>query len=186
MTRRAYGLTLLACVAGAGLALWAVTRTWSVEVTARTGMSALRTVRTGADVAPWVAGLALACLAGAGALLATAGRVRRVVGVLLALAGAGVTAGVVVGRAGLDPGTAGPGGTLWPVAGALGGALVVLGGVTAARYGQHWPAMSARYDRKSPAVPSAARAAAPARPADHPLDHRAAWDALDRGDDPTT
>jgi uncharacterized membrane protein (TIGR02234 family) len=194
MSRRSYVLTLLACLAGAGLAVYAATRTWSLQVVTRPGMSDLRTARTGADVEPWLIGLALVALAGTGALLATAGRLRRGLGGLLALVGAGVTAGAIIGRAGLDTGAAG-GGTLWPIACALGGAIITLGGVTAARLGHRWPGMSARYERR-PAPPLETRPSAPSRPlatAGHeppvpqPLpDHRAAWDALDRGDDPTT
>jgi uncharacterized membrane protein (TIGR02234 family) len=172
MKRRSYLLTLVACLAGAGLAAYAATRVWSVDVVTRPGMSDLRTTRTGADLEPWLIGLAVVALAGTGALLATHGRVRRGLGVLLALAGAGVVAGAIAGRVGLEAGSASP---VWPIACALGGAIVVAGGVTAARFGHQWPAMSARYERR------------PARtaPADTPADHRAAWDALDRGDDPT-
>jgi uncharacterized membrane protein (TIGR02234 family) len=172
--RRSYVLTLLAALAGSALALYAITRTWSVHLTPRVGLSDLREARTGTDVEPWVTGLAVVALAGTGALLATSGWVRRALGVLLALAGAGVTAGAIIGRAGLDPGSVGAGGTLWPIACAAGGLIIVLGGVTAFRQGHRWPGMSARYERKPAPAPTAT------------ADHRATWDALDRGDDPTT
>ncbi len=175
MNRRPYLLTLVACLAGAGLAAYAATRVWSVTVVTRPGLSDLRTERTGADIEPWLIGLALVALAGTGALLATHGRVRRGLGVLLALTGAGVAVGAVAGRVGLNVGAAGSGGTVWPIACALGGAIIVAGGLTAARLGHRWPAMSARYERRPPP---------PASP-ETPADHRAAWDALDRGDDPT-
>jgi uncharacterized membrane protein (TIGR02234 family) len=187
--KRTYAVTLIACLAGAGLALYAATRTWSVHVTPRVGISPLRTARTGADLEPWVAGLAVVALAGTGALLATRGTVRRALGVLLTLAGLGVLIGAIVGRAGLDRGTASP---IWPVACAAGGVVIAAGGVLAVRHGHLWPAMSSRYERTP----------APRRPADRepptptgdisdspvgaPPDHRAAWEALDRGDDPTT
>lgn len=174
---RKLGVTVLTCAAGAGLALYAITRTWAVEVTTRPGLPELRTARTGTDVAPWVIGLALVALAGAGALVATRGTARRVLGVLLALAGAGVTAGAVVGRAGLEVGSAGAGGTLWPVVCVLGGLLVVAGGWQAARHGHEWPGMGARYERRPQA--------APPTDDDQRADTRAVWDALDRGDDPT-
>jgi hypothetical protein len=172
---------VLCCAVGAGLALYAVTRTWSEIVTARPGMSSLRAVRTGADVEGWVVGLALVALAGAGALLATRGLPRRVVGALLALAGFGIGAGAVAGRAGLQVGVAGAGATWWPAVCVLGGALIALGGLAAARHGHEWPGMGARYERHAPE----------SRPAhggdeDQRLDTRAAWDALDRGDDPTS
>ncbi|MGW4943653.1 Trp biosynthesis-associated membrane protein [Actinoplanes sp. NPDC004185] len=176
--RLAYAVLL--CAAGAGLAVYGVTRTWSEIVTARPGLSSLRDARTGADLEPWVIGLALVALAGAGALLATRGLLRRCLGGLLALVGAGVAAGAVAGRAGLDVGAAGTGATVWPVVCVLGGLLIVLGGVWAARSGHEWPSMGARYERRG-------AAAAPVTDADvdQRVDTRAAWDALDRGDDPT-
>jgi uncharacterized membrane protein (TIGR02234 family) len=195
MSRRSYFLSLVACLAGAAVALYAITRTWSVHLTPRTGMSPLRDARTGTDLEPWVTGLAVVALAGTGALLATAGRLRRVVGVLLGLAGLGVVIGAIAGRAGLDPGSA-TGGTTWPILCALGGLVIVAGGVTAARHGHRWPRMSARYDRKpvppprsgSPTEEQRDKPAAVADQRDKSaavVDHRAAWDALDRGDDPT-
>jgi hypothetical protein len=203
------------CLTGAGLALLAVTRVWSVQLTARPGLSDLRVVRTGGALAPWLPALALVGLAGVGALLATRGSARRVVGALVVAVGAGLTVGAGVTRAGLDPGAAGVGGTLWPVAAALGGMLVVAGGFRAVRAGHRWPAMGTRYDRAGPdrAGPDRAGAAPAGTPAGdapvdqqsdaersaadrqrgsdgqrrraEPVDTRAAWDALDRGDDPT-
>jgi uncharacterized membrane protein (TIGR02234 family) len=188
MNRRAYLLTLVACLVGAVLSVWSATRTWSLLVETRPGLSDLRTARTGTDVEPWLIGLALVALAGTGALLATHGWVRRVLGGLLALAGAGIVAGSIAGRAGLDVGRAG---SAWPVLCAIGGAFVVAGGVTAARLGHRWPGMSSRYERRPApsretkpgdrSEPSAAAGPEPLQPADH----RAAWEALDRGDDPT-
>jgi len=192
MNRRSYFLTLVACLGGAGLSVWSATRTWSLLVETRPGMSDLRTARTGADVEPWLIGLALVALAGTGALLATHGWVRRLLGGLLALAGAGVVAGSIAGRSGLDVGRAS---SAWPVLCAIGGAIIVAGGVTAARLGHRWPGMSSRYERRpvpardtragDPSDPSAASGSEPAGTPLEPADHRAAWEALDRGDDPT-
>jgi uncharacterized membrane protein (TIGR02234 family) len=174
--RLAYAVLL--CAAGAGLALYGVTRTWSVRVTARPGLPELREASTGAQVAPWAIGLALVALAGAGALIATRGLPRRVLGALLAVAGAGVAAGAIAGRAAVAPGGAGAGGTIWPVACVAGGLLVLAGGLWAARSGHEWPGMGARYERR-------AAAPQPGAAVDQRVDTRAAWDALDRGDDPT-
>ena len=174
---KALGRAVVLCLAGAGLALWAVTRVWSKSVTARTGLTDLRADHPGTDAAPLVLGLALVGLAGAGALLATRGVLRRILGALITLAGAGVVAGTIAGRAGLDIGSAGLGGTAWPVACALGGLLVIAGGWSAVRHGHEWPAMGARYER-------GATTPAPTG-GSGPVDARAAWDALDRGDDPT-
>jgi len=239
--------TVLLCAAGAGLACYGITRTWSEAVTTRPGLSSLRDARTGADLEPWVLGLALVALAGSGALLATRGTARRLLGGLLALVGLGVAVGAIAGRAGLDVGSAGDGATFWPAACVLGGALIVVAGLRAVRDGHRWPAMGARYERRPAAsgtgygtsagtgaasvrgaatgtlpgiaggtAPSTAAGIAPgaagaadgngsgsadgrgavpaAEPApgaaardreDQRMDTRAAWDALDRGDDPT-
>ena len=177
---RRLGSTVLLCAAGAGLAVYGVTRTWSEVVTARPGLSSLRDTRTGADLEPWVIGLALVALAGAGALPATRGLTRRLLGGLLTVVGAGVAAGAIAGRAGLDVGSAGAAATFWPVVCVLGGLLIVLGGLSAARSGHQWPAMGARYERRGVAPADAEQAGV-----DQRVDTRAAWDALDRGDDPT-
>jgi hypothetical protein len=212
----------IACLAGAGLALFGATRVWSVQVTPRRGLSELRTAATGVDAQPWLIALALIALAGAGAMLATRGAVRRGLGVLIMAVGVGVAVVAVAGRAGTDAGAAGAGATVWPIACVLGGALVVLAGLGAARQGHRWPVMGARYERRpvprsadrlddhsgpSPAAgPDAgAGSGGAAEPGDRPVEHggradgglaaggateapvdtRAVWDALDRGDDPT-
>jgi hypothetical protein len=143
-----------ACLAGAGLAVYGATRVWSVEVTPRPGLSDLRAPATGADAQPWLIALALIGLAGAGALLATRGTARRGLGVLLMIVGAGVALAAIIGRAGTDAGAAGAGAAVWPIACVLGGALIVLAGLGAARRGHTWPVMGARYERRP--VPSSA------------------------------
>jgi hypothetical protein len=147
--QRQLGSSVVACLAGAGLAAYGATRVWSVEVTERPGLTALRATTTGAAVAPWLIGLALVALAGAGALLATRGLARRLLGILLAMTGVGLIVAAITGRAGLDPGAAGAGATVWPIACVLGGGLVGWGGLGAARHGHRWPAMGSRYERRS-------------------------------------
>ncbi|MFC4064268.1 Trp biosynthesis-associated membrane protein [Actinoplanes subglobosus] len=171
---KTYFAAVASGLAGGGLALYAATRVWVAEVEQRPGLSDLRTEQTGADLQPWLIGLAVVALAGTGALLATRGVARRLLGGLLALAGAGVVVGAVLARAGADPGVASP---VWPIACACGGAAVVVGGVLAARHGHRWSAMSSRYERR-PAAPAEVETAGPAAGRD-------LWDALDRGEDPT-
>ncbi|WP_285471848.1 Trp biosynthesis-associated membrane protein [Actinoplanes sp. NBRC 101535] len=162
--------SLVACLAGGGLILWSVTRVWTVEVEQRTGLPELRTEQTGADLHPWLVGLALVALAGAGVLLVARGPVRRGLGGLISVVGTAMAAGAVVAWAGVASG-------VWPGGALLGSAVVVLGGVLAARHGDQWSGMSARYERStSTSVPVVNSPAS---------DTRAAWDALDRGDDPT-
>ncbi|MGR6321068.1 Trp biosynthesis-associated membrane protein [Micromonospora soli] len=175
--RRELTYAVLLCLAGAGLALWAVTRTWSVELTARGSLPPARHARTGVDLLPWVSALALVGLAGGGAVLATRGRVRRLLGGLLALVGLAVAAG---GGYGLTGSFEGGVSRQWPALVLAGGLVAAVGGALTAVRGAGWPAMGARYERP-------ARSAAPPG-ADRPAVERGtrdAWEALDRGEDPT-
>jgi hypothetical protein len=160
---RQLAYAVVACLAGAGLALFAATRTWVVEVAVRPGpLPPIRTARTGGDLVGWLPALALVGLAGAGALLATRAAARRAVGVLLVLTGLGIAAGAVTAAAGHDAQAT------WPVLCVVGGVVAAAVGLTATVRGGRWPAMGARYERPE------------ARPA-----ARSVWDALDRGEDPT-
>jgi hypothetical protein len=159
-----------AVVLGAGLALLAASRTWIVETEVRPApLPALREVRTGDALVPWLPALAYVALAGAGALLATRGPLRAVVGGLLVLSGVGLVAGALsqVGTAAAVP---------WPLAAAVGGLAVAVGGALTVARGRSWPGMAARYERP---------AAEPARPVQRTRSKAEIWDALDRGDDPT-
>jgi hypothetical protein len=153
--KRLRSIAVVACLAGAALALFATSRTWTVAVHPQPPpLPPLRTARTGAALHPWLPALCLVALAGAGALLATGPRGRVAVGVLLAACGTGIAVG----------GGAGGGGWGWLCA--AGGAVVAAAGVVAAVRGRRWPALGSRYER-------------PAKTGSH------IWDALDRGDDPT-
>jgi uncharacterized membrane protein (TIGR02234 family) len=239
---RSFVYALLLGIAGAALTLYAASRTWSLQVIVRPGLPDLRTARTGATEFPLLIGLALVGLAGAGALLATRGLTRRILGGLLAAVGAGLILESITGRIGLNAGRAGTAATIWSIACIVGGAMIVLGGLAAATQGHRWPTMGARYERRTVPPPatdpgansrplattgpnrgetpkphpnepnpaesadaqsgaesadaqSAAESAnaqsAAARSTDAqsasatPVDTRAVWDALDRGDDPT-
>lgn len=166
--RRQLAYAVVACLAGAGLALFAATRTWAVHETIRAApLPPLDETSTGSDLAPWLPPLALVGLAGAGAVLATRGAGRRLVGVLVCGCGLAVLAGAVRGI--LD-GT----GVGWPALAGLGGALLVAGGALTVLRGRDWPAMGSRYDAR---VSKDSR-----RP---PTDTLGTWTALDRGEDPT-
>ncbi|SCG63639.1 Trp biosynthesis-associated membrane protein [Micromonospora inositola] len=175
--RRELTYAVLLCLVGAGLACWAATRTWSVELTARGSLPPSRHARTGAELLPWLSALALVALAGGGAVLATRGRVRRLLGGLLTLLGLAVTAG---GGYGLTANFDGGVSRQWPALCLVGGLIAAAGGLVTALRGGDWPAMGARYER-------------PVRAAEQPTTDgpavgrgtRDAWDALDRGEDPT-
>lgn len=168
--RRGLATTAVVCAAGAGLVLLAATRGWQdVLVHQPAPLPAKTTHRSGAEIAPWLPALGVVALAGAGALFATRSALRLAVGVLLALAGAGITVAALVA---LGDGVR----LVWPLLCALGGLAVLAAGLVTVREGRSWPAMGARYDR--PAAPRT-------RP-DRPASQAELWDALDRGEDPTT
>jgi len=187
--KRELQLALLLVLAGACLVLLAAGRHWvDVLVPQAAPLSPRHAVSTGNDVVAALRPLGLVGLAGVAALAATRDRGRVVVGVLLLAAGAAVVAATVGAlrsgaRAALtDRPAAGapalPDGALgftgWPWPALVGGVLLALGGLAVAVRGRRWAALSARYD-----VPAARAQRPSARP------EVAAWDALDRGEDPT-
>jgi Tryptophan-associated transmembrane protein (Trp_oprn_chp) len=152
MTGRAALTRAVACCAvGSAVSIFAVTRTWAVQVQTRPApLSPLHVSRSGTYFVPLLSALALVGLAGTGALLATRGRWRRVVGVVIAIAGLGVLAAAVDGLVTVDGVR-----VLWPLLCVPAGLLLVAGGGWAAAQGAQWPAMGARYERG----PAARRAA---------------------------
>lgn len=193
--RRELAVAVSLCLLGAVLVLLASGRPWARAL-----------VEPGAPIAPEVApvpgrtltplpgSLGLLGLAAVAALLATRRAGRVVVGALLAVAGAAVV--VVSVRTGLDVGPAAVSalsraagtdaavsevdGTLWPYLSAAGGVLLAVAGLLSALRGRSWAGMSGRYDAPG-GGPASARASRPPRDPD-----AAAWDALDRGEDPTS
>ncbi|HVF19016.1 MAG TPA: Trp biosynthesis-associated membrane protein [Mycobacteriales bacterium] len=164
-------LAVVLAAAGAGIGLTAVGRTWVREESRVSAPSADRpdafvvttTTRSGADLAPGARALALVSLAGAAAVVGTRGRGRQVVGLVLFAAGAG--SALLAGRqlSGASTGAA--------AAAVVGGLLVAAAGGLAAARGAAWPGLGARYDAPASTAPRDVLADA--------------WDATDRGEDPT-
>ncbi|MFI6388368.1 Trp biosynthesis-associated membrane protein [Nonomuraea sp. NPDC050540] len=175
-----------ATAAGSLLVLLAAGRVWVRAAGTATGTGGVTAAGTGGDLSGGLTAVGLAALAGVVAVLATKGVMRRVVGALLGLCGAGLgwitfsalSPGSIAGWARNVPalhGVTDPAYTIemaWPVVAGVGAALVLVGGVMAVVRGGRWTAMSARYERR----PAGQR----------PADDRSMWDALDRGDDPTS
>jgi uncharacterized membrane protein (TIGR02234 family) len=169
--RRELTIAVVLATVGSALALLAASRTWVEIDTARPApLPAVHEARSGRDVVPWAAAMAFVGLAGGVALLATRRFGRLLVGALVALAGAIMVAGGVAGwlttgesfqRVDVSP--------LWPAVMVLGGVCALVAGGLAVVRGRQWAAMGAKYE-----APGSA-----AGPSD-------AWDALDRGEDPTT
>lgn len=175
-SRRQLAWAVLGCAAAAALIVVAAGRPWVAETVARPAPLPDETVsQSGGDLAAWLPAVGWVALAGAGALVATRGRVRQVVGVLLALAGLGAVLGVsVAGRQAV-----GDGGTLgWPVVALVSAVAVLAIGVLTVGRAAHWPAMGARYER------GRARREQPGTGAERSSEQM--WQALDRGEDPTT
>lgn len=192
--RRFGGVVVVLLLASLGV-LASYGATWAVAVVpvfagAEAGATAEREVRlTGRDLAPLGAAMAWVGLAAIAGLLATRTWGRRVTGFILVLAGgaAGVT-GLVFG---LTEAATGGGGTfvaaalgdaaeqaatevsvtIWWLPAAVSGLAMLACGLLAVLDGPAWPRLGARYSRSDGVIgaPSAA----------------AAWDALDRGEDPT-
>jgi Tryptophan-associated transmembrane protein (Trp_oprn_chp) len=167
-TRKGMTLVVVACLAASALVLLASSRVWGeVSVPRPAPLGPMLTKRTGSDFASWLPALGAVGLAGAGALVATRGIVRLVVGAVLLVSGVGV---VAVALPPLGSGAS----AFWPVLASLCGLVVAGAGVLALAAGRAWPAMGARYER--PAQKAAAR---------KPASQAELWDALDRGEDPT-
>ncbi|MGP3991449.1 TIGR02234 family membrane protein [Streptomyces sp. 3N207] len=192
--RAALAVALLSGAVGAALALVSAGQTWS-ESTAKFAQGEVPVSAEGGDVTGLPSALALVGLAALVAVFAVRRAGRRVVAGLLTLCGAAVLASALLGAddtgalaaeaartSGLaDSGIGAVSVTAWPYVSAAGGALLLIAGLLALRYGSGWPSMSgsARYER-TPLRKRAARAERidPDRPED-------LWKALDRGEDPT-
>ncbi|MCL2586317.1 MAG: Trp biosynthesis-associated membrane protein [Streptosporangiales bacterium] len=94
--RREYSLALLAGAVGAGLIWLALRERWAQAVFTQPRPLPQQTVNvTGSDLVPLAGGLAIAALAGLAAIIATKGKWRSGIGVLVALFGAGAGAAVM-------------------------------------------------------------------------------------------
>ncbi|MFD7878390.1 TIGR02234 family membrane protein [Streptomyces sp. NPDC059766] len=190
--RRSLAVALLSGALGAAVALLATRQRWS-QGTATVAGGDFPLTAKGSDVTGVPAALAIVGLAALVAVFAVRRTGRRLVSGLLALSGAGIVAAALLGASdasALDEKAAQASGdtsavvaafthTAWPYVAAAGGALILLAGLLALRYGPLWPVMSGRYERNGK---PRARRAAPAVDPDRPED---IWKALDRGEDPT-
>ncbi|MGW1723759.1 TIGR02234 family membrane protein [Streptomyces sp. NPDC002306] len=190
--RRSLAVALLSGALGAAVALLATRQRWSQGTATVAGGEFPLTVR-GSDITGVPAALAIVGLAALVAVFAVRKGGRLLVSGLLALSGAGIVAAALLGASdgsALDEKAAEASGdtsaavdafthTAWPYVAAAGGALILLAGLLALRYGPLWPVMSGRYERDGTPRP---RRAAPAVDPDRPED---LWKALDRGEDPT-
>ena len=195
---RSPGRRLGLAVAGllvAALALWGasrlvwVTAVWDVPLRGRVVGEA-----AGADAEPVLVGWALLALAAVAGVLATSGWGRRLVGVVVALAGAWAAVRAVAALAAPPPdalpaaavragrAVAVDAGVVGPLVAAAGGLVLAAVGVLVVVAAPRLPRLGARYDapgaRAGAGTPDAARR----RPRDPDQE---LWAALDEGRDPT-
>ncbi|WNM34497.1 TIGR02234 family membrane protein [Streptomyces sp. Li-HN-5-11] len=189
--RRSLAVALLCGALGAAVALLATRQRWS-EGTATVAGGAFPLTARGSEVTGVPAALAIVGLAALVAVFAVRRAGRFLVAGLLALSGAGTVAAALLGASdssALDEKAAQASGdtsataealshTGWPYVAAVGGALILLAGLLALRYGRLWPAMSGRYERSGTPRTRREKPVDPDRPED-------LWKALDRGEDPT-
>lgn len=180
--RGSYRRALVILLIGAVLLLIASWLPWaSAQVPLVDGVDSARTVTvSGRDVSPGVAFAGWIALAGAGGVIATRSWGRVVVGVILTLLGLAAVAASFWFAAVPGPAVEAAAGTAtsgavasvavtgWWAMAALGGALVAFAGGWTALAGRRWPSLGQRYQR-----------------VDRADDPGSAWDALDRGIDPT-
>ncbi|WP_309484415.1 TIGR02234 family membrane protein [Streptomyces himalayensis] len=189
--RRSLAAALLLGAVGAAVVLLASRQEWAGGTASVAGGDFPLTAK-GSDVTGVPAAFAIVGLAALVAVFAVRRAGRVLVSALLALSGAGTVAAGVLGAgdgSALDEKAAEVSGntaatvdalthTAWPYVAAAGGALLLLAGLLALRYGRGWPAMSGRYERDGTPRPRKAPVVDPDRPED-------LWKALDRGEDPT-
>lgn len=181
--RRELRLAVLLCLVGSAVVLLAVGRTWlTFDAADRLTIADAPSRVAGTQVLGLVRPLGLVGLAGVLALAATRSWGRIIVGALVAASGAGVVIDVALAlhrglAAHLGFFSDGPGPHEihlrpgWAVTTLLGGVLMSGAGLLVAVRGRRWAALSSSYEVKGEAPP--------------PATDKGAWDALDRGDDPT-
>ena len=189
----AFALAIGLEVVGAGLALLISLRDWQTVTTGRPGRGPDVLDLNGRTVDSASTAIALVALAGVVAVLATRGVLRRVVGGLVAVAGAGLVWRAALALSPVSAArarslvashhqTVSTSGTVprvavhsvWPVLSLLCGVLVLAAGALIAGRGHRWQVMSARYE----AAPDAAAE-------DQAKAAATMWRALDEGNDPT-
>jgi uncharacterized membrane protein (TIGR02234 family) len=192
--RRELAVALAALVAGGTMCLVFAGRAWG-EAAVDDGLTTTTEQATGRDLLPLAPAVGLLALAAVVAIPATRHVGRFVVGLVLVLAGLATAIGSVRlapdlpshviswASQGGEAAESVHGVTAHPAAALLtgaGGLLVAGVGVAVLLRGPNWPAMGRRFDR-------AGRAAGePKTDATRSVSSRDTWDALDRGDDPTS
>lgn len=190
---REYTATLVALAAAGATMLAGVGQVWVRAVSGGNGLPTVTAEFTGRELVPAAAGAAILILAGVAGIVATARVARTVVAAVVAIVALGGAVAVVrFGLAAREVGAARAAAELpvadvavsttgWWLLAAAGAAVAVLAAAAAAFRGRRWPTLGGRYQRAD----GSAKASVGRRPQPASLTAAAAWDALDRGEDPT-
>ncbi|WP_162606493.1 Trp biosynthesis-associated membrane protein [Jiangella asiatica] len=187
--RREYLLALALLVAGGALGLLASSRPWG-SAQQPSSLSVTATTVSGSDLLPFAPAVSLVAIAAVVAVPAVRRVGRRIVGAVVALLGATLVVSALLAVLDLDgrieswivdaPGSSGPVSEVsttpgWGLAVTAAGVLVLAAGLLIAVRGPRWPSMGAKYER----TPRGRTTSGEVKGG------REAWEALDRGDDPT-
>lgn len=194
--RREFLAVLLTLAAGGVLGLVAAGRPWG-SVALHSSFAQTSASVSGNDLVPLASAVPLVALAAVILIPAVRGTGRRVVGAVLILLAAATAVATAAAAADLTgrierwvvstPDHGGAAGEIsttpaWPVTGVCASVVVLVVGVLVVLRGPRWPGMGSRYERpdsrRTAGQGGAGADGAAASPAE-------AWDALDRGDDPT-
>lgn len=174
-------ISALACIGGGALVgWWACASTWMVVESSLLGAGEIEGVQAlaresvqGSSLIPLGAAMPVVGLAGLAGIVGSRRWLRRAIGAVIALSGLALTWSAVDAFAGFGVGEAGPGGGVvvsvapaYPMVAAIAGAMLAVGGAWTILRGQTWPSLGVNYERA----------------VDRP---RSAWEALDRGIDPS-
>lgn len=176
---RQYLVVLTVIAAGSAVAWWATSSTWAIaqesllgEAEGSLAQAVAQTSLRASAVVPAAAAMPVVGFAGLAGVIGSRGVVRRVVGVLVMLAGAVLVWSGLQTAASLSVGDVVSAGEVvsvslaYPILAAAAGFVLVGAGVLVVMFAQRWPHLGAKYERTS----------------DRPRD---AWEAMDRGLDPT-
>lgn len=196
--RRGLFVALLGGLAAGGLALLGTSRPWARAEIVAAGVPNSTVETAGSSAVPWVGALALVVIAGTLAVIPTGGWARRAVGLVVALAAAGVAVGALAAGTAVDdelredlaqsPASGGVDDEAvadaadrpawrWLSVGA--GTAGVAVGVLVVGRGHRWPTMGSRYE-----APAGRRGGAEAGE-EHEPEGADLWRAMDEGRDPT-
>lgn len=178
---REYVAVLVVIAAASALAWWSTSATWAVaeipllgETDGSVGRAVSQQTLSAAAFVPVAAAMPIVGFAALAGILGSRGIVRRIVGAVLMLGGTALAWSGLSAAASLEVGAVPPSGEglivmadpLLPFIAAAGGVVLALSGLATLVRAARWPALGSNYER-SAKVP------------------RDAWEALDRGIDPT-